>query len=501
MKDRNQKREREERNRINGRSAVRRFCTVVLMAALAVSLAGCGRKTPLDPKNPVSLTIWHYYNGSQQVAFDSLVEEFNDTVGREKGIYVQGYSQGSVSDLETAVRDAIAGKVGADAMPDIFSSYADTAYEVEQAGALANLSDYLSEEELDGYVDSYIEEGRIATDGTLRIFPTAKSTEIMMINKTDWEPFAAATGASLDDLKTIEGVAATARDYYEWTDSLTPDVPEDGRAFYGRDAVANYFIIGMQQLGMEIFRVESGKVTLNVPREELHRLWENYYVPMIRGYFGAFGSFRSDDVKTGDILAYTGSVSSAMYFPDQVEAGDQSHAIDYLVMTAPVFEGGENYAVQQGAGMVVSKSDEKHEYAAVEFLKWFTQAENNLRFGCVSGYLPVRKEANSQERLDRVIADQGLTVAPKTYDCLTAIFGEIGDMKLYTNKSFKNGSAARKVLEYHLADKAAEDREAVTAAIKEGKSLEEASAPYVTEEAFESWYQSFCDALNAAAGS
>lgn len=501
MKDRNQKREREERNRINGRSAMRRFCTVVLMAALAVSLAGCGRKTPLDPKNPVSLTIWHYYNGSQQVAFDSLVEEFNDTVGREKGIYVQGYSQGSVSDLETAVRDAIAGKVGADAMPDIFSSYADTAYEVEQAGALANLSDYLSEEELDGYVDSYIEEGRIATDGTLRIFPTAKSTEIMMINKTDWEPFAAATGASLDDLKTIEGVAATARDYYEWTDSLTPDVPEDGRAFYGRDAVANYFIIGMQQLGMEIFRVESGKVTLNVPREELHRLWENYYVPMIRGYFGAFGSFRSDDVKTGDILAYTGSVSSAMYFPDQVEAGDQSHAIDYLVMTAPVFEGGENYAVQQGAGMVVSKSDEKHEYAAVEFLKWFTQAENNLRFGCVSGYLPVRKEANSQERLDRVIADQGLTVAPKTYDCLTAIFGEIGDMKLYTNKSFKNGSAARKVLEYHLADKAAEDREAVTAAIKEGKSLEEASAPYVTEEAFESWYQSFCDALNAAAGS
>ena len=33
-------------------------------------------------------------------------------------------------------------------------------------------------------------------------------------------------------------------------------------------------------------------------------------------------------------------------------------------------------------------------------------------------------------------------------------------------------------------------------AIEEGKSLEEASAPYVTEEAFEKWYDSFCDALN-----
>ena len=74
-------------------------------------------------------------------------------------------------------------------------------------------------------------------------------------------------------------------------------------------------------------------------------------------------------------------------------------------------------------------------------------------------------------------------------------------MTLYTNKSFKNGSAARKVLEYHLADQAAEDRQAVVAAMGEGKNLDEASAPYVTEEAFESWYQSFSDALNAIAES
>ena len=477
--------------------AVRKLSLLCLAGALLV-LAGCGDRSPLDPKDPVSLTVWHYYNGSQQAAFDALVEEFNDTEGREKGIYVQSYSQGSVPDLETAVRDAIAGKVGADAMPDIFSSYADTAYEVEQAGALADLSQYLSQEDLERYVDSYIEEGRIAADGTLRIFPIAKSTEIMMINKTDWEPFAAATGASLDDLSTIEGVASTAQAYYEWTDGLTPDVPGDGKALYGRDAVANYFIIGMQQLGVEIFQVENGKVTVNAPEEELRRLWENYYVPMVKGYFGAYGSFRSDDVKTGDILAYTGSTTSAMYFPGQVELEEGSHPIDYVVMPAPVFQGGRHYAVQQGAGMVVSKSDQRHEYAAVEFLKWFTQPENNLRFGCVSGYLPVRKEAGSVEQLDRAIEEQGLSVAPKTYDCLSAIFGEMEDMTLYTNKSFENGSAARKVLEYHLADRAAEDRAAVAAAVAAGESVEQAAADYVTDDAFKAWYQDFCGALDAA---
>ena len=77
---------------------------VCLAAFLAVGLAGCGKKGPLDPGNPVSLTVWHYYNGSQQAAFDTLVEEFNNTVGKEKGIYVQSYSQGSVPDLEEAVR-------------------------------------------------------------------------------------------------------------------------------------------------------------------------------------------------------------------------------------------------------------------------------------------------------------------------------------------------------------------------------------------------------------
>lgn len=86
----------------------------------------------LDPSKPVSLTVWHYYNGAQQAAFDQLVSEFNATEGKDKGIYVEGYTQGSVSDLEKAVSDAVSGAVGAQSLPDIFSTYADTAYAVQK---------------------------------------------------------------------------------------------------------------------------------------------------------------------------------------------------------------------------------------------------------------------------------------------------------------------------------------------------------------------------------
>ena len=46
-------------------------------------------------------------------------------------------------------------------------------------------------------------------------------------------------------------------------------------------------------------------MTLNTDEDLIRRLWDNYYVPYMKGYFASLGKFRSDDVKTGDILAYT----------------------------------------------------------------------------------------------------------------------------------------------------------------------------------------------------
>lgn len=154
------------------------------------SAKGKKKEVRLNPDNPVTLTVWHYYNGAQQAAFDELVSEFNATTGREVGIYVEGFSQGSVADLEEALTKAVNEEVGAEKMPDIFSTYADTAYSFQKKGRLANLSDYFEKEELDDYIDSYVEEGYFSQDDALYLFPIAKSTEIMMLNETDWETFA-----------------------------------------------------------------------------------------------------------------------------------------------------------------------------------------------------------------------------------------------------------------------------------------------------------------------
>ncbi len=203
------------------------------------------------------ITVWTYYNGDQLDSFNKLVDQFNSTVGKEKGFQVESSSQGTVNDLEQNVMDAAEGKVGASDMPYIFAAYADTAYALDQKGLVVDIGKYLTDDEKKLYIESFLDEGDFSGDGSIKIFPTAKSTEVLFLNDTDWEPFANDTGVTYEDLSTIEGVVETAQKYYEWTDAQT-DTPDDGKAFFGRDAMANYMLVGAKQLGTTIFDVENG---------------------------------------------------------------------------------------------------------------------------------------------------------------------------------------------------------------------------------------------------
>ena len=475
---------------------IRAFVSLLCAAALALGCASCGGAAQSTGKSGgtagvTHITVWNYYNGDQLESFNKLVDQFNETTGREKGIRVESASQGSMSDLETNVMDAAQGKVGAAAMPNIFSAYADTAYALDQMGMLVDLSQYLTEDERAQYVQGYLDEGDFDGDGSMKIFPVAKSTELMFLNETDWEKFARATGAAYDDLSTVEGLVATAGAYYDWTDAQTPE-PDDGKALFGRDAMANYMLVGARQLGDTLFEVQDGKMTLNFDKDVARKLWDNYYVPFVKGWFAAIGRFRSDDIKVGNVLAYVGSNSSATFFPAQVMVSDtESYDIDMTVLPSPKFAGGEDVAVQQGAGMVVTAAKEEEVKASVEFLKWFVRAENNIAFSVGSGYLPVTRKANDMQE----ILASGLTLDDNMQQTLAVAVDTVNGNRLYTPHAFAGSNSARKVLEYGLSDLAAADRETVVQRIAEGRSAAEAEAEFLTDEYFEAWYQDICAKL------
>ena len=479
---------------------IRAFVSLLCAAALAMGCAACGgtrKSSSADGAAGVTrITVWTYYNGDQLESFNALVDKFNETTGREKGIQVESDSQGSVNDLETNVIDAAQGKVGAAAMPNIFSAYADTAYALNQMGMVVDLSQYLTEDERAQYVQGYLDEGDFNGDGSMKIFPVAKSTELMFLNETDWEKFAQATGATYEDLSTIEGLVATAGAYYDWTDAQTPEA-DDGKALFGRDAMANYMLVGARQLGDTLFEVQDGKMTLNFEKNVARKLWDNYYVPFVKGWFAATGRFRSDDVKVGNVLAYVGSSSSATFFPTQVMVNDtESYDIDMTILPCPKFADGENVAVQQGAGMVVTTGTEEEINASVEFLKWITQPENNISFSVGSGYLPVTTAANDME----AIKASGLELSEKMENILTNAVQSIKNDTFYTTSAFAGANDARNVLEYSMSDLATADRETVVERVAAGQSAADAEAEFLTDAYFDAWYQDICAALEQYAG-
>ena len=180
-------------------------------ALLLTTVSGCSQKPEETASaDPVTITVWTYYNGDQLETFNQLVSEFNETVGKSSGITIEGHSQGTVNDLETNVLASANGEVGASPMPNIFSAYADTAYTIDQMGLVMDLSPYLTDEDRSIYIDKYLDEGDFSGDGSIKIFPVAKSTELLFLNDTDWNTFAEATGASYDDLATMEGLVKTA---------------------------------------------------------------------------------------------------------------------------------------------------------------------------------------------------------------------------------------------------------------------------------------------------
>ena len=376
---------------------------IVIALSLIILLpafSGCGDKSPLDPKKPVIITLWHNYGGQMEKSMNDLVDEFNSTVGYEKGIIINITSVASSSVLYEKIASAAEGHPGASELPNITTGYPKSALVLVNNGKLCDLKEYFTEEELDRYLPQFINEGMIS--GKLAVFPTAKSTEVLFLNKTLFYRFSEATGIGMDELSTFEGIVRAAIRYYEWTDSLTPDIPDDGKTFYIADSWFNIAQVGMYQMG-DSFIVNE---TLNYSEEYRKRIWEPFLKAFAKGGFAIYDGYSSDLAKTGDIVCSTGSTAGILFYGDTITYPDNTTIdVEYEILPYPVFEGGKKAAIQRGGGMIVTKSTREKEYASAEFLKWFTAPEQNLRFISETGYLPVTREAfetRIEENIDKI---------------------------------------------------------------------------------------------------
>lgn len=467
-----------------------KYLLITTAALLLILESGCANgddvNNHLNPEEPVMITVWNYYNGETKSAFDSLVSRFNDTIGIERGIIVDSVSHGDVNQLADETYNAASGRLGADAMPDLFAAYPENAYRIDTMGKLVDLNKYFSEEDLSIFRKDFIQDCRFGKNQGLKILPVVRSTENLYLNKTDWDKFSRETGADIASLSTWEGLADTARTYHEWS---------GGKAFLGIDSLANYVIITSVQSGHHIYRFNDGEMIYTFEKELAETLWDNLYVPYAKGYYANLGKFCSDDEKTGDILAYTGSSAGAGYFPQDVTLNqNQVYPIESEVLPYPSFQMGETCAILQGAGFSITQSDSAHESASAFFLKWLTLEEQNLDFAISSGYLPVQNEALESGYVKAVTnyydyntkkANPAVVKSAKATDTM------LSEYMFYSNPPFAGSYEMRQFFDEYITTSIEGALMEIQKKITEGMSREKAEAFVTDETHFNAWYNSW----------
>ena len=340
---------------------------------------------------PTTITVWHVYGGQADSPLNDLIEQFNQTVGKEQKINVQVTSVSNTNTIHELVLSAANEEPGASELPDLFVSYPKTVMALPDDSILLDYRDYFTEDELSAFLPAFLEEGTV--HDRLVVLPVAKSTEIMFINKTTFDRFAQATGVTIEDLDTWEGLFQAAETYAAWTDAQTPDVPGDAKSMFVHDYYFNYFQVGAESLGEDFF--QGDKLAFGSTFE---RAWEPLARAALRGGVWLKGGYATESIRTGDSIVSVASSASILYYSDVVTYPDNtSEDITIISRPCPVFEDGEKLVMQRGAGFCTVRSTPEREQAAVTFLKWLTEPEHNVEFVTRTGYMPVTKTAFEQE--------------------------------------------------------------------------------------------------------
>ncbi len=347
------------------------FCILLL----SCFLAGC-EDSPLTPEKTVSLTFWHVYGAQTHSPMNELVREFNRTQGKEHGVIINVTSVSNSSAIHETLVAAAKRKPGAAVLPDLFTCYPKTLQAMGPEQAL-DWQKYFTKEELSAFVPQFLEEGTFK--GKLKIFPLAKSSNILFINEGIFEKFAKETGHSYADLSTLEGFFEVAQHYHQWS---------GGKAFFMYDEWLQYAMLNVLSQGEAFFhddRILWNTAAYNKVMRLLARA-------AIRGEVCLMKGFATVPIMIGEAVAGVESSASVLYFKNEVTYSNNNKLpLHVKSLPAPRLAGAQRLDLQRGGGLGAIKSTPEKEKAAAIFCKWLVSQEKNLSFVTQGGYMPVRQ--------------------------------------------------------------------------------------------------------------
>lgn len=408
----------------------------------------------------ITVEFWNSAEGAMATSLEYLVDEFNSTVGAEKGIYVESIFQGGdvVEKLKT-----LAQAKDFDSFPDVGQIYASGMSSILGWDALLYMDDLYDsgdyeitvarEDIAENFLRSYTYEG------TLVGMPLNASTILMYYNLD------AAAEAGLDTSKLPETIEELA----VWTEALTVTSESGEVERYGLNLQIDRYefvnlLMGIGEDGYNFIGDNEGgrsgmmtKLTIGEDGSLMKMLTEWEKVIATGGYKAV------NDDERGEFANGLSAINSQSSAQLQTMITNTEGKFELGVGPYPraTEEDGTGVSVGGGSLCMFDSGTDAEKAAAFEFVQFMASAESQFYLFANNGYLPVNVNTTELEEYKafveaepraQVAVDQMNASHPYMQEPFDLIMSEMNTAVKDNMIDFANGTISKEECATNIVD-------------------------------------------------
>lgn len=390
----------------------------IILSILCVLSAGLLFTSAKKAKAPVTVEIWHTYNGKQAACLNDIADRFNASQTEYK-VEVKNQDYSGFADT---VYNAVANGIG----PSIIFNYGTTAVDYANEGLAINIKKFIDKDtkkgdkQMKNLIDSLPEAMKTDVlgfeDGGIYYLPGCTTGPVFFYNQTIFKELGLKVPSNWEELAQI------SKTIYE--KKGIPGFHSDGLVDNIQEMIMH------NKLGY--IDVENKKITF--AGDKLAEIYDWYADNCKKGYFSfnTIGRYSSEDLANGDIASFSGSCVNDQYI-QMVEGKGKLGMAKWIA--------GDFYTAWNRGPIFLHRND-KVDKGTYEFTKFFFQSENIVKWAIANSAICPYGIAENNEEYKAYLANLPSTSALPYVQANLPVSG-----------SFPNvtGSAAvRKILEEYM---------------------------------------------------
>lgn len=359
---------------------------------MALTLAGTmtasvfGGTQVMAAEGRTEIEFW--YSGGKTAV--GVVQEIIDAYNASQDTYqVTAVTQADYDETYQKLQAGIAGN----AAPDLVLMDASAARSLSDKNLLADMKPLMDADEefnMEDYLEVFTQQG-IDDNGKVYAFPAYGTTQVCYYNIAAFEK----AGIKAEDIKTWQDLAEAAK-----------AIKETGEYEYGWEPMwgADNLIDAAFSNGASIFNEDGTQVTINSPEWvevwEAFRTWihDDETMAIHSGGQGWEYWYNTIDDVIGNIAGgYTGSSGDQADLDFSIVAAMEQPAWDEDSESAPMAEA-LTLSILEG-------SSDEEKTGAMEFTKYFANAESQAKWTMATGYVAVNKSVEENADYQAYVAE------------------------------------------------------------------------------------------------